>query len=227
MPRGVAFRGFLADPRSVEMIEEAERLGGPLRLTQGAYSTSVRQSAGTHNGGGVFDFSVRGLTNTQINRRVKALRRVGFFASHRLTSEGPWPAHIHAVAIGCPDLAPLADIQVEAYRDGYSGLGRNGRGSLDRHRGLGVPFTTWEQYLRERDREEPVVLRAVVKKARQEDRYVGRVAKALRAEGFTADPFGYSRWQRKLGYRGGDADGIAGYDSLRKLGRKYGWKVET
>lgn len=224
MPSGTAFRGFRADLRSIEMIEEAERLGGPLRLTQGAYSVAVRQSAGTHNGGGVYDFSVRGLTLTQINRRVKALRRVGFAAWHRLESEGPWPAHIHAVAVGCDDLSPSAERQVEALRDGLSGLASEAR---DRHRGMKLPVVTWEQYVRERDREEPVALKAVQRKARQEDRYVGRVAKALHAEGFTADPFGYSRWQRKLGYSGNSADGIAGADSLRKLGRKYGWKVQA
>lgn len=227
MARGVAFRGYRADSRSVAMIEEAERLAGPLRLTQGSYSGGVAASGGTHNGGGVFDFSVRGLTRTQINRRVKALRRVGFAAWHRLPSEGPWPAHIHAVAVGCDDLASLARVQVEALRDGYSGLGRNGRGSRDRHRGMKLPVITWERYVRERDREEPVKLASIVNYLQRHDKFVGRVAAALRAEGFTANQSGYAKWQRKLGYRGRDADGVPGSTSLRKLGRKYGWKVEA
>ena len=147
----VAFRGKRADRRSIAMIEEAERLGGPLVLTQGAYSTSVGASAGTHSGGGAFDFSVRGLSTAQINRRVRALRRVGFAAWHRVPAEGPWPAHIHAVAVGCDDLAPVAARQVESLRRGRSGLASNGP---DRHRDLRLPVTTWEAYKKRRDQAE-------------------------------------------------------------------------
>jgi hypothetical protein len=35
----------------------------------------------------------------------------------------------------------------------------------------------------------------------------------------------YAAWQRKLGYRGKDADGIPGRTSLERLGDKYGFKV--
>lgn len=35
----------------------------------------------------------------------------------------------------------------------------------------------------------------------------------------------YSQWQRRLGYRGADADGIPGRTSLTLLGRKYGFDV--
>lgn len=35
----------------------------------------------------------------------------------------------------------------------------------------------------------------------------------------------YQRWQRRLGLRGDDANGIPGWWSLRKLGNKYGWDV--
>ena len=206
------------------MIAEAEKLGGPLRITQGCYSSGVKASAGTHSGGGAFDFSVRGLSLSQINRRVKALRRVGFAAWHRVTSEGGWAPHIHAIAIGCPDLAPLAEMQVKAYRDGYSGLGRNGRGSRDRHRGMGVEPTTWERYQKGKPR--PVDLSAVQRQVRKTGRYGGRVEKALRAEGFSANRFGYARWQRRLGYSGDAANGIAGEVSLRKLGRKHGFSVK-
>jgi hypothetical protein len=117
-------------------------------------------------------------------------------------------------------------VQVEALRDGYSGLGRNGRGSRDRHRGMKLPVVTWERYVRDRDREEPVKLASIVNYLQRHDKFVGRVAAALRAEGLTANQSGYAQWQRKLGYRGDDADGVPGATSLRKLGRKYGWKVE-
>lgn len=140
----VTFRGHRADPRSVRMIRAAEAVGGPLTITQGSYSRSVGASAGTHSGGGAFDFSVRGLTNAQINRRVAALRTVGFAAWHRLPSQGPWPAHIHAIAVGCTDLSPQAARQVTALRNGRDGLADNGP---DPHRGLGLPVVTFEHYL--------------------------------------------------------------------------------
>lgn len=147
----VLFRGKRADARSVKMIEEAERLGGPLVLTQGAYSTSVGASAGTHSGGGVYDFSVRGLSTAQVNRRVRALRRVGFAAWHRVPSEGPWVAHIHAVAVGCDDLAPGAARQVDALRRGRNGLANGGP---DRHCAMHLPVTTWEAYRKRREQAE-------------------------------------------------------------------------
>lgn len=36
----------------------------------------------------------------------------------------------------------------------------------------------------------------------------------------------YSRWQKKLGFTGADADGIPGKVSLQKLGRKHGFTVK-
>lgn len=36
---------------------------------------------------------------------------------------------------------------------------------------------------------------------------------------------GYGKWQKKLGYKGADANGIPGYDSLVRLGKKYGFTV--
>lgn len=219
--KGVAFRGFRADRRSTKMIAEAEKLGGPLRLTQGCYSGGVSASAGTHSGGGAFDFSVRGLTLTQINRRVRALRRVGFAAWHRVPSEGPWQSHIHAIAVGCDDLSPSAQRQVAALRRGRNGLRSN---RSDRHRGMNLPVITWEQYLKDRVR--PVDVSSVANRAKKTGRYVGRVGKALRAEGFSSNRKGYARWQRRLGFSGNDANGIAGLVSLRKLGRKHGFAVK-
>lgn len=216
----VVFRGFRADRRSTKMIEEAEKLGGPLTITQGSYSHGS-QSAGTHSGGGVFDFSVRSLTLTQINRRVRALRRVGFAAWHRTPDEGNWAAHIHAVAVGCDDLSDSAERQVAALRRGRNGLRNN---ALDRHRAMNLPVISWEEYLAARTR--PVDVSSVANRARRTGRYVGRVAAALRAEGFSANRKGYARWQRRLNFSGADADGIAGLTSLRKLGRKHGWTVK-
>lgn len=146
----VRFRGKVTNRRTAKMLAEAERLyGAPVRLTQGSYSTSVGASAGTHAGGGVVDLSVAGLTRSQINKLVRALRTVGFAAWYRSPIPGLWGAHIHAVAIGTRDLAPVAARQVAAYRRGRNGLANN---ALDRHRLMRVPVRTWEQYKRQRDR---------------------------------------------------------------------------
>jgi hypothetical protein len=72
----------------------------------------------------------------------------------------------------------------------------------------------------------PVDLSDVLHTARTTGTYTGRVAVALNAEGLPAAVAGYARWQHQLGYRGRDADGIAGMESLTKLGDKYGWQVK-
>ncbi len=142
------FNGKRTDTRTAAMLTEAQRLyGRTIRLTQGSYNTSVSQSANTHAGGGAIDASVDGLTSTQITSLVRILRTVGFAAWHRKPSEGPWAAHIHAVAVGCRDLAPSAARQVEALRNGRNGLANGG---LDPHAWLNVPVRTWEQYLASR-----------------------------------------------------------------------------
>lgn len=41
----------------------------------------------------------------------------------------------------------------------------------------------------------------------------------------TATRTAYTAWQKRLGYRGADADGIPGKVSLEKLGEKYGFRV--
>lgn len=149
MPR-VTIEGtrHVTNRRTERMMNEAERLGGNLVVTQGSYNTSVGASAGTHDGGGAIDISVRGLDRRQIVRRVKALRRVGFAAWYRPELPGTWNAHVHAIAIGTRDLAPIAARQVISYRAGRSGLRGNGP---DIHAGLGVKPTTWEKYKAKRD----------------------------------------------------------------------------
>lgn len=100
----------------------AVKLGYKLTLLQGSYNgTAVAASAGTHARGGVVD-----LAPYDWERKVRALREVGFAAWHRLPSEGPWGEHIHAVLIGDPDLAPAAAQQVTAYKNGRNGLANNG-----------------------------------------------------------------------------------------------------
>lgn len=147
----VKFRGAVTNARTAKMLAEAERIyGAKIVIVQGSYrGGATSASAGTHDGGGVVDLSVRGLTRPQINRLVRALRTVGFAAWFRSEIPGLWGAHIHAVAIGTRDLAPVAARQVTAYRHGRNGLAN---AALDRHRNMNIPVRTWEQYKRQRDR---------------------------------------------------------------------------
>lgn len=112
----ISWRGVTLDRRTAAMLEVAEaRYGVKIDPTQGSYSTSVGASAGTHDGGGAVDLSVYGLSTRKIRRLVRALRDVGFAAWHRPYRAGVWPAHVHAIAIGCRDLAPLAASQAKGF----------------------------------------------------------------------------------------------------------------
>lgn len=140
------FRGHRADIRLIRQIREAERLGGKLKLTQGACNKGgVSASGGTHDGEGVADFSTRGLTEAQKRRRVKALRRVGLWAWIRRAIPGVWSEHIHCVSVGNPDLAPLAKSQIRDARRGRNGLASH---LLDPHRGMHLPVISWNHYVR-------------------------------------------------------------------------------
>ena len=119
----VLFRGFKFDDRTVEMIKWAERTAGfKFRITQGSYNDTVAASAGTHDGGGAVDISIRFTTKSRRYKMLKALKDAGFAAWLRTKQDGFAVAHIHAIAIGCPDLASLARSQVRDYDKGLNGL---------------------------------------------------------------------------------------------------------
>lgn len=156
VPNIVHVDGKRTNRRTAVMLREAERIAGAnMPVTQGSYNTGVGASAGTHNGGGALDLAVGGLTRRQINRRVRALRTVGFAAWYRSPLPGVWGAHIHAIAIGTKDLASIARSQVGDYKRGRNGLAGH---KVDRHRkmmqghGGTVPYQTWEQYRRKQRR---------------------------------------------------------------------------
>ena len=121
------FRGYTFDARTVAMIRWAERRAKfTFTIAQGSYNTGgVAASAGTHDGGGAVDFSVRQLDDVAKGAMVRALKDAGFAAWHRSARPGVWGEHVHAVAIGCKDLAPLAGRQVEAFDAGRDGLAGN------------------------------------------------------------------------------------------------------
>lgn len=139
--------GKTFNTRTAAMLSEAQRLSGvKLSVTQGSYNAGgVSASAGTHDGGGAGDLSVKGLTATQRTNIVTAMRRVGFAAWYRTPSQGPWAAHIHFEAISDTDLSVGAQHQVGDYCLGLNGLA--GKGKDD---GPRIPIKTWEEYQRSR-----------------------------------------------------------------------------
>lgn len=121
------YGGRTVNQRTKVMLQDAARLfGGPLVLTQGSYNRGgVAASAGTHDGGGVVDISVSGMTAARRSALVQCLRRAGFAAWLRTPSQG-FSYHIHACAIGDREMASGAKNQVQAYFNGRDGLARNG-----------------------------------------------------------------------------------------------------
>ncbi|MER5700653.1 peptidoglycan-binding protein [Micromonospora sp. NPDC002296] len=137
--------GYVVDARTQAMLAEAQRLlGHTLVLEQGSYNVGGDPtSAGTHDGGGVVDIAVTGMTAATRTAVVRALRQVGFAAWVRNPSQGDWPWHIHAVAINDTDLSSQAQHQAGDYHLGMNGLADRGPDDGPR-----IPIRTWEQYQR-------------------------------------------------------------------------------
>ncbi len=141
----VSFGGAVVNARTRDMLAEAERLlGRKLVLDQGSYNPGGDPtSAGTHDGGGVVDVSVQGMSAATRTSVARALRRVGFAAWVRSPQQGDWPWHIHAAAISDTDLSAQAQHQTGDYYLGLNGLAN--RGPDD---GPQVTIRTWEEHRR-------------------------------------------------------------------------------
>lgn len=115
--------GKTINKRTDDMLNRAEqRLGFKLYVVQGSYNAGgVAASGGTHDGGGAVDLS----PTAKPHEVVRQLRHVGFAAWYRTPAQGPWSAHIHAIAIGDADLSSGARSQVQAYYGGRNGLANN------------------------------------------------------------------------------------------------------
>ncbi|GIF49289.1 hypothetical protein DFJ67_2115 [Asanoa ferruginea] len=137
--------GYVVNARTQAMLAETQRLlGYTLVLDQGSYNPGGDPtSAGTHDGGGVVDISVTGMTAAKRTAVAKALRQVGFAAWVRNPSQGDWPWHIHAAAINDTDLSTQAQNQVGDYYLGMNGLANHGPDDGPR-----IAIKTWEQYQR-------------------------------------------------------------------------------
>lgn len=87
----VSYQGKTVNTRTRAMLREAQHnLGRTVTLVQGSYHPGVGSSAGTHDGGGVVDISVAGMSSTTRTRVVRALRVVGFAAWYRTPIPGVW-----------------------------------------------------------------------------------------------------------------------------------------
>jgi hypothetical protein len=161
----ILLRGVYACPCIKESLGEIERdfrvkglipadknLQTASRIAQGAYHTGVAASAGTHDGGGVWDISVQGWSEGQVEDVVKILRAHGVAAWYRTSNkasmgveaEGFSSPHIHCVWNGCPHLTQIAANQLVAYKAGRNGLKGNAKDT-----GVNVcgRIVTWQQGL--------------------------------------------------------------------------------
>lgn len=141
----VTYHSATMNTRTKAMLVEAEGLlGRQLAITQGSYNPGGDpDSAGTHDGGGVLDISVSGMTTATRTAVVRQLREVGFAAWLRTPSQGDWGYHIHAVAISDTDQSPTAQHQAGDYYLGLNGLANHGADD-----GPQVTKVTWEEYQR-------------------------------------------------------------------------------
>lgn len=136
----VTINGETITGRTRAMLEAAQaRYGGPgdlLRVVQGSYTDAVAGSFGTHAGGGAVDLSIRDPRQPavrlfgDVEAMVAALRQAGFAAWYRgpdAVFAGSVP-HIHAIAVGDPELSPAAIDQLigpAGYFRGFNGLPRD------------------------------------------------------------------------------------------------------
>jgi hypothetical protein len=134
----VEVNGHTLSARSLAMLGHAAALyGGEIAIegpaiTQGSYTDAEPASFGTHAGGGAVDLSVIlavrwEILSDEIPRLISALRLAGFAAWLRQPEElGPLsPIHIHAIAIGDPELSEAAEAQLTGpfgYFRGFNGL---------------------------------------------------------------------------------------------------------
>jgi hypothetical protein len=149
--------------RTFVMLQHAAELYGGViditgeAITQGSYTNSVALSFGTHAGGGAVDISVIDTSTgnwvvleAEIEPLIYALRVAGFAAWYRQYGElsPDSPIHIHAVAIGDPDLSPSAEDQLTGtfgYFRGYNGIPQeNVIPVKDRHGGPILCKWMWE-----------------------------------------------------------------------------------
>ena len=102
----VSYRGKTFNGRTAKMLQQAENAyGSGFNFYQGSYSSGVKASMGTHDGGGAVDI----VPPRNIDKALKALSLAGFWAKWRGSMK---PPHIHALAIGDKELSNSARRQL-------------------------------------------------------------------------------------------------------------------
>jgi hypothetical protein len=145
--------GWVINERTLAMLQYAKELyAGPVditaaAITQGSYHDNGAASFGTHLGGGAVDLAIFqpgtwSVDFAHLQRLVRALRTAGFAAWVRDLNE-VFPGsgyHIHAIAIGDPELSKEAVDQLtgpDGYFRGYNGLPKpDGKPVADRDGGM-------------------------------------------------------------------------------------------
>lgn len=137
----VTFRGKTVNKRTAAALLEAEhRLGYELTILQGSYNSGVGASAGTHDGGGAVD-----LAPWDWEKKVTALRRIGFAAWHRPALSGVWGEHIHAGLKGDQEAASGLVNQFSYYDQGLSGLADHARDPFQPHPSKTFRYWWWRK----------------------------------------------------------------------------------
>jgi hypothetical protein len=213
----VTVDGKTLNARTAKMLRRAEAiLGENLYVLQGSYNAGgVSASAGTHDGGGALDVS----PTSNPNRVVLALRKAGFAAWHRLPSQGPWTEHIHAIAIGDPEMSSGAATQVREYYSGQNGLATHLPDDGPRldpipEWPVKLPAVSLKSVQRQFQSDTPKKLNGV-KRVQEVLNY--RLGLAIPEDG-VAGPVtrsAYKQWEQHLGVQ--DPDTLPGYTQLKKL----------
>lgn len=133
------YQGHTVNRRTAAILEVFNSRTGESSdalMSQGSYSSSVPQSAGTHDGGGAFDLSAFNW-----RKRVRVLRALGVAAWHRpLNWDGRGGSeHIHCECAGDKEMSAGGRAQLVEYANHEDGLADHARDTFPFHPKL-VPF---------------------------------------------------------------------------------------
>lgn len=192
-------------------------------VVQGSYNKGgVSQSAGTHDGGGALDISVYGWSDEFTRFVEKQGRYAGFAAYYRSTIPGLWNEHIHAIAVGDPELSSGARSQVKDYYAGKNALANHGPDT-----GPKVPKKVYPNVTLKKVSLLAIRTQFVAKKNKY-SLSVHRMQWVLREKGYNVTPDGFCgpqtraafvRYNKTLAKKGVRQDNTPGRVALRELGK--------